>query len=298
MSDLLNRYIFTEEHVRGELVQLEKSFQEIVGSQNYPSQVSNLLGEMLSAASLLSATLKFEGEISLQVQSQGIIQYAVVDVTHEQKMRGIARWDQGAEIWPESFNELFARGMLAITITPLKGERYQGIVSLDKGSLAACLEEYFNQSEQLATHVRLYTDGVNHAGGTLLQVLPQSSAATDKSTHNAFNDLAVLTESLTSEELFSLDAKTILHRLYHEFEIELFPSSSVEFKCTCSKQRSGEALKNIDKAELLQIIEEEGQIKMNCQYCNAEYVFDQMDVESIHAGFGDNATRAGDKPLA
>jgi molecular chaperone Hsp33 len=292
-NDQLQRYTFPQQHVRGELVQLETSFSQLLETHTYPEPIQKLLGEMLVAATLLSATLKFKGEISLQVQSQGLIKYAVVDVTHDQKVRGIARWKEQKTRWPTEFQHQFSKGVLAITITPDKGERYQGLVSLDKSSLAECLEDYFTQSEQLATRVLLHTDTQSNqlkAGGLLVQILPQSSEATDASQHNHFNDLVVLTETMTAEELFNLDAQTLLYRLYHEYEVELYPPTPVTFACTCSKARSAEALKNIEKSELLKIIAEEGAIRMDCQYCNAQYVFDQMDVESIHAGFGHKIT--------
>lgn len=292
-TDQLQRYTFPKHHVRGELVQLTDSFAKVVVSQDYPDPVKQLLGEMLAAATLLSATLKFKGEISLQIQSEGAIKYAVVDVTHDRKVRGIARWKEQKTKWPTQFQHQFSKGVLAITISPEKGERYQGLVSLDKESLAACLEDYFTQSEQLATRVMLHTDiqsSPPQAGGLLVQILPQSSEATEASSHTAFNDLVMLTETMTAKELFSLDAQTILHRLYHEYEVELYPQQAVVFQCTCSKARSAEALKNIEKSELLTIIAEEGAIKMDCQYCQTQYVFDEIDVETIHAGFSSTVT--------
>ncbi|WP_100642475.1 Hsp33 family molecular chaperone HslO [Alteromonas facilis] len=287
-NDQLQRYIFPDASVRGELVQLEKSYADLLASHAYPDAIKRLLGEMLSAATLLTATLKFKGEISLQIQSEGLVKYAVVDATHQQQVRGIARWDESVEQWPERFQELFTKGVMAITITPEKGERYQGLVGLDQDSLAECIQGYFIQSEQLPTRVVLFTDTAKDnvkAAGMLLQVLPQSSDATNVLDHAEFNDLAVLTDTMTSEEILSLDARTLLHRLYHEYDVELYAPHPVTFSCTCSKERSAQALKNIEKAELLSIIEEQGVITMDCQYCHAKYEFDSMDVESIHAGF-------------
>ena len=290
-TDQLQRYSFTSANVRGEMVQLQSSFADVISTTAYPHPVQQLLGEMLAAATLLTATLKFEGEISLQIQSQGLIKYAIVDATDTQQVRGIARWDETVTEWPTSFPELFAQGVLAITITPKKGERYQGLVGLTNTSLAECLQDYFEQSEQLATKVLLFADpDVSNpkAAGMLLQVLPESSAATVVSAQSAFNELAILTDTITQEEILSLDARTILHRLYHEHDVELFEPKPVSFGCTCSKERSAQALKNIEKQELLSIVAEQGQIEMDCQYCHAQYVFDAMDVETIHAGFSSN----------
>ncbi len=284
--DQLHRYIFNQGNVRGELVRLESSFQSILDSHPYPPIIQKVLGELMSVASLLTATLKFEGEIAIQLQSEGILKYAVINGTHEQELRGVARWEEDVELLPDSFAELLVKGVLVITITPKEGERYQGMVAADKPSLAECVECYFQQSEQLTTKVILRTqleDDSSMAGGMLLQVLPTSSAAT-QAVETDFEHLSQLTDTIKDEELFSLPAEEILHRLYHQEQVEVYPASPVRFKCSCSKTRSANALINVDKHELLDIVSKEGNIKMDCQYCHAQYVFDAIDVESIHAG--------------
>ena len=286
-TDQLYRYIFNQAHVRGELVQLDQSYQSILDSYQYPPAIQKLMGELMAATCLLTATLKFEGEVALQVQSEGVVKYAVINGTHDQKLRGVARWDEQLNDLPETFSELFNKGVLVITITPNEGERYQGMVALDKPSLAECIESYFSQSEQLATKVTLRTDTTQtpaRAAGVLLQVLPTSSASTKSEDRPEFEHLVKLTETLTDEELFTLPANDILYRLYHQEEAEVFTPQPVQFKCTCSRERSASALANVEKSELLDIIAKEGELKMNCQYCHAEYVFDAIDVEAIHGG--------------
>lgn len=284
--DQLHRFLFNEASVRGELVRLDNSLNHIVHSYEYPVQIQRLLSEMAAATSLLTAILKFKGEIGLQIQSKGPVSYAVINATHEQTLRGVARWDESLTSLPEGFNELLTNAVLVITITPEEGERYQGVVALDKPSLAECIEAYFSQSEQLATRVFLMTDLSKpddaKAAGILLQVMPTEAAATGESA--AFEHLVTMTETLTEEEMFALPVQDILYRLYHQEEVEVFEPQAVSFACTCSRERSAEALRNVDKSELLAIVEEEGAIKMNCQYCHTEYRFDAIDVEAIHAG--------------
>lgn len=284
--DQLHRFLFTEASVRGELVRLDNSLNHIVHSYEYPVQIQRLLSEMAAATSLLTAILKFKGEIGLQIQSKGPVSYAVINATHEQTLRGVARWDESLTSLPEAFNELLTNAVLVITITPDEGERYQGVVALDKPSLAECIEAYFSQSEQLATRVFLMTDLSKpddaKAAGILLQVMPTEAAATGESA--AFEHLVTMTETLTEEEMFALPVQDILYRLYHQEEVEVFEPQAVSFACTCSRERSAEALRNVDKSELLAIVQEEGAIKMNCQYCHTEYRFDAIDVEAIHAG--------------
>lgn len=284
--DQLHRYLFNQGNVRGEMVRLEKSFQAILDSYSYPPVIQQLLGELMAAASLLTATLKFEGDIAIQIQGEGPLSYAVINGTHNQQLRGVARWDQELKSLPNEFSELVKKGVLVITITPKKGERYQGMVALDKPTLAGCIEGYFEQSEQLATKIILRTqliDDQAKACGMFLQVLPTSSQAMDKA-DTAFEHLSALTDTIKDEELFELAAEDILHRLYHQEDIELYPATNVVFKCRCSKERSAAALTAVSKEELLDIVAKDGDIKMNCQYCHAEFSFDAIDVESIHAG--------------
>jgi molecular chaperone Hsp33 len=284
--DQLHRYLFNQGNVRGELVRLSSSYQSILDSYHYPPIIQQVLGELMSAACLLTATLKFEGDIAIQIQSEGVLDYAVINSTHNQQLRGVARWNEDVEVLPNSFAGLIKKGVLVITITPSVGERYQGMVALDKPTLAECIEGYFEQSEQLATKVILRTqlvDGASKSCGMFLQVLPTSSSTTQK-IDTAFEHLSQLTNTIKDQELFGLPAEDILHRLYHQEDIEIYPPSNVVFKCNCSKERSAGALLSVAKEELLEIVSQDGDVKMNCQYCHTSYRFDAIDVESIHAG--------------
>jgi molecular chaperone Hsp33 len=287
-ADVLHRFIFSEQSIRGECVQLNESVATLLRSASYPQPVSELLAQMASAASLLSATLKFEGEISLQIQGKGPVSYAVVDATHSLTFRGVARWDENLPQLPDNFAELCAKAVLVITLTPSEGERYQGVVALDKASFAECIEAYFEQSEQLLTRIYLFSE-LNESSpaktaGLLLQVLPTSAENTKKDEAEAFHHFATLADTLTAEEALSLPVETLLHRLYHEHDVTLFEAAQVKYQCTCSRQRSATALLHVDKQELLSIINEQGKLEMNCQYCGKTYAFDSIDVEAIHSG--------------
>ena len=275
-QDILHRYLFDNADVRGELVQLQDSYQQVIGSHAYPPVLQTLLGELLAATSLLTATLKFSGDISVQLQGNGPVSLAVINGNNQQQLRGIARWD-GELADDASLADLFGQGYMVITLTPDEGERYQGVVALDKPTLAACVEDYFNQSEQLPTAMWLFADG-KQAAGMFLQILPS------KEDHNAdFEHLCQLTATIKAEELFTLEAQDVLHRLYHQEEVRLFDPIEVSFKCTCSRERSAAAIKTIDQAEVEAILAEDGKVEMGCEYCNAKYVFDAIDVAAIYA---------------
>lgn len=282
--DQIQRFIFDDANVRGEIVQIDKTLSEVLAAQAYPASIQLLMGEMLVTTSLLVETLKIKGEVSLQVQGKGDVNYAVITANHNQELRGIARWAE--DPGEKSFEDMFPDGIFTITITPEQGQRYQGIVAIDKPSLRECVEGYFNQSEQLPTRIEIRMDTQKlRAAALFLQVLPAQAESSATKDNDDFQHLSTLAETITTEELTSLSFNNVLHRLFHEHEVRLFDAHEVQFKCTCSKEKSAFALKSIDKAELLSIIEEQGSIEMNCQYCNAQYIYDAVDVEAIHSGF-------------
>lgn len=181
--DQLHRYLFANHAVRGELVSVNETYQQVLANHDYPPAVQKLLGEMLVATSLLTATLKFDGDITVQLQgADGPLSLAVINGNNQQQMRGVARFK--GEISDEStLKEMVGNGYLVITITPAKGERYQGVVALEGETIAACLENYFMQSEQLPTRLFIRTgsvEGKAAAGGMLLQVLPAEERNEDE----------------------------------------------------------------------------------------------------------------------
>lgn len=275
-KDNLYRYLFENASVRGELVQLEKSYQEVIAAHDYPLAIQHLLGELMAATSLLTATLKFSGDISIQLQGDGPVSLAVINGNNLQQLRGVSRWT-GNIANDTPIQTLFGKGHMVITLTPDDGERYQGVVALDKETLAECLETYFEQSEQLPTKIKLFAN-TQQAAGMFLQVLP-----TDGDHNEEFEHLSVLTETVKQDELFALEAEEVLHRLYHEEEVLLFDPVAITFSCTCSKERSAQAIRTVAKAEIDSIIAEQGKIEMGCEYCNSKYIFDTIDVEAIFA---------------
>ncbi|MBB1457133.1 Hsp33 family molecular chaperone HslO [Pseudoalteromonas sp. SG43-5] len=277
-QDLLHRYLFNELDVRGELVQIESAYNEMIADHNYPDPVKALLGELLVATCLLTATLKFEGEIAVQLQGDGPVKYAVINGDDKQNMRGIARLQ--SEIAGTTVKELIGQGYMVITITPEKGERYQGIVPLEHDTLSECIESYFEQSEQLKTRLWFATDtteGSAKACGLFLQVLPVDK---QKSIED-FAHLEALSNTIKNEELLHLDANTVLTRLYHEDNPRVFEPQAIKFKCGCSRDKTITALVNIGQEELLKDVTEKGSVNINCHYCLKEYVFNEQDIKSI-----------------
>lgn len=277
--DTLNRFIFDNHPVRGEITRLEQTYQAILDNHNYPIAVQNLLGELLVATSLLTATLKFEGDIAVQLQGDGPLRLAVVNGNHLQQLRGVARVT-GDIADNASLKDMVGNGYIVITITPKNGERYQGIVGLEKETLIGCIENYFMQSEQLPTRLFVKTGVYNNkpmAAGILLQVLPAN-----ENTKESFEHLSALTETITSDELFKLTSDEILYRLYNQEQVRLFETENVTFKCGCSRQRFEDSLVTIPQNEIDDILKEDGgKIDILCDYCGKHYIFDEIDIAEM-----------------
>jgi molecular chaperone Hsp33 len=278
-SNVLNRYLFEDLSVRGELVQLDSAYQSIIANKNYPVPLQGLLGELLVATTLLTATLKFEGSITLQLQGDGPVSLAVINGDHEQKVRGVARFD-GSIDDEASIHDMLGKGHLVITIDPRQGERYQGIVALDGNNLSEIIEGYFANSEQLRTRLWLRAgqdnSGVTKAAGMLLQILPD---ADDSEEH--FDHLEKLTDTIKTDELFGLEVNELLYRLYNQEKVRIFDPQPVTFFCGCSRQRSAAAIRTIDRDEINSIVAEEGSISLHCDYCGTNYTFDKNEVDAL-----------------
>ena len=276
-SDTLQRFIFEHAAIRGELVHLDSSWRTVLDRHDYPPAVRDLLGELMAASALLSATLKFNGSIILQIQGTGPVSLLVVECTSERTLRGMAQW-AGAPP-PMPFPDLVGAGKFVITIDPREtGQRYQGIVSLEGDTVSEVLENYLLRSEQLDSRLWLAADP-HQAAGMLLQKLPGRDAADtdmwDRATH--------LGATLTRQELLGLPANEIIRRLYHEEDIRVFDSETIEFHCSCSRERVANALRLLGYAEVQSILAERSMIDVDCEFCNQHYTFDKVDAEQLFA---------------
>jgi molecular chaperone Hsp33 len=280
--NVLNRYLFTDAHARGELVQLSSSFKSIIKNHNYPVGVEKLLGELLSATCLLTATLKFEGDITVQLQGDGPVGYMSVSGNNNQQMRGIAKMAE--ETSAETLQTLIGKGTMIITIRPSVGEAYQGVVALDKDNLADCLAHYFEVSEQIPTKIWLFSDTEQQlTAGALVQLLPDGDGSIENKEKQLtdFEHLCQLTNTIKSEEVFSLEAEALLYRLYHQEQVNIFEPQAVTYVCGCSADKCLSAISQIEPSEIKAILAEQGKISMTCDYCITTYDFDELSLQSF-----------------
>lgn len=271
--DSLHRFIIENSRVRGEMVHLDASWKAILERNEYPDVVKKQLGDALAAIALLSATIKYKGKIILQIRGDGPLHLLVVQATSDNTVRGIARWQ--SEVPEGTLKDMFGNATMVITIEPEKGEPYQGIIELKGDALSNGIEAYFQQSEQLPTRLWLTSDN-EACVGFLLQELPGDENNSPDWEHHEH-----LASTVTSNELLSLPVKELLHRLYHEDDVRLFESETFSFRCGCSRERIDAMLLSLGHHEVTETVREEGKVAVDCEFCNAHYEYDSVDVEQL-----------------
>lgn len=280
----IQRFSFDNSNVRGERVLLNDAYQEIIKRKEYPLPLEKLLGEFVAAIALLRDIVKIDGVLSIQAKGYGFLSTLMTECDEHQNLRGIAQWDESQRI-PEviSLKEALAGGYLAITIQPRNGQRYQGIVELVGDTLSECLEQYFAQSEQLPSRVWLAANGAQ-CGGLFLQRLPEEQAK--ENDEDAWERLTHLASTVKEEELLGLDTAELLHRLYHEEEVRLYDIKPMQFGCSCSRQRTLDAVMSLGAEEIREILIEQGSILVDCQFCAEKYQFTEEELAGL---LGDQA---------
>lgn len=273
-GDQSRRFLFEQADIRGEAAHLDAAYQDILAIHQYGIGASRLLGEFLAAAVLLSTNLKFEGKLILQVRSEGQIPLLMVECDHCLHVRGIVRGAQRAI--SNDNHALLHNGQLAITVDPTNGQRYQGVVPLQQGSVAESLDAYFAQSEQLRTRIWLAADG-RRAGGLLLQELPAHIAHDQALRQQHWEHLCSLATTVQTAELLELDCERLLYRLFHADPLRIFEPRSVQFRCTCSRERTRSVLATLDPMEIEELLENPDGIEMECEFCNQVYRFNKED---------------------
>jgi molecular chaperone Hsp33 len=222
---------------------------------------------------LLSATIKFDGSLILQVQGAGPLRTLVAQATSARTLRGIARWSGELPV-SGSLAECAGEGRLVLTIERAHGEPYQGVVPLAGHGIGEALEHYFVTSEQLPTRLWLAADE-GRAAGLLLQRLPADEAADD------WARIGMLANTITPEELLRLSTLDVLHRLFHEEDVRLFESEPLSYRCGCSRTRIGDMLRTLGEAEVRSMIAEQGEVEVTCEFCNRNYRLDAVDAGQL-----------------
>jgi len=305
-DDVVQPFLVERSGVRGRLVRLGPVTESILARHAYPEPVARLLGETLALSVLLATMMKFEGLFTLQVQGDGPVHLLVADFTSEGALRAYAGFDAGrvAEAVSDAAApqaealHLLGNGQLAFTVDPVDaGDRYQGVVELRGQTLAECLQHYFQQSEQVASAVRLSlqarreADGVRRwrAGGLLLQRLPEEAGAADLDDLDADDDwrrAVILMSSVANDELCDplLTPHELLYRLFHEEGVRVYPVRPLLDRCRCSRDKVDAILAALDAEELEGLRADSGRVEVTCQFCNRLYAYDDSALDDLKAG--------------
>ncbi|MEX0964232.1 MAG: Hsp33 family molecular chaperone HslO [Pseudohongiellaceae bacterium] len=272
--DQSQRFLFEEHPIRGQHLSLDQTWREIAQQGELQGRGLGLLGEALVVVALLVDTLKIEGSVTLQIRGTGPLKLLVVEANSKHEVRGTARQEGEIEEQME-LQQVFGSEYLVITIKTEGAEPHQGIAPLRGSKLSDALQYYFATSEQLPTHFCLACNEQS-ASGMLVQKLPGKLRDDD-----AWDRIVHLTSTVTEEELQGLPLEGLLYRLYNEESVRLFEPHAVKFACSCSRERTAGMLLSLGKAEAGEILAQEGEISVNCEFCNANYRFDSIDVEQV-----------------
>jgi molecular chaperone Hsp33 len=288
LDDVVTSFQIEGLPVRGRVVRLGAAVDEVLTRHDYPEPVANLLGEACALAALVGSSLKFEGRLIIQAQGDGPVRYVVVDYDTSGGLRGYCRFDadEVAKV-SEGFvrpgaKTLLGGGVFIMTLDQGPDmDRYQGVTPIEGETLALCAEQYFDQSEQTPTRVRLAVgqadtgEGLKwRAGGILIQQI--AGDETRGETQEAWTHVRALFETTGEDELIdpSLTTPTLLWRLFHEDGVRLLDEKPLRAFCRCSDERIGAMMQSFSDAEKADMIEPDGKIHVTCEYCSRQYALD------------------------
>ena len=287
-DDLVAAFQIEGQPARGRIVRLGAVVDEIIARHAYPEPVANLLGEACALAALVGASLKFDGRLIVQAQGDGPVSFVVADYDTAGGLRGYCRFDADrvAEV-SQGFarpgaKTLLGGGVFIMTIDPGEDrDRHQGITPIEGETLALCAETYFAQSEQVPTRVRLAVGQLQNAegtswraGGAMIQNIAEDEAR--GSTSDAWERAQILFATLGEDELIDplVPPETLLYRLFHEDGVRLFPPKPLHAFCRCSDQRVVGMLRSFSEDDIGDMVEEDGNIRVTCEYCSRAYTVD------------------------
>lgn len=280
-DDVVGAFQIEGEPVRGRIARLGPAIDEILKGHDYPEPVANLLGEACALAALVGSNLKFDGRLIVEARGDGPVRYVVADYDTSGGLRGYCRFDPAeVEAVSHGFQRpgaktLLGQGVFMMTVDQgADMDRYQGMTDIQGETLALCAEQYFAQSEQTPTRVRLAVskvEGAYRAGGFLIQYIAADEARGD--TVEAWNRTQAFFETIGEDELVDpeLSSNGLLFRLFHEDGVRVFGSRPLRAFCRCSQERIETVLKSFDAAERADMVEDDGKIRVTCEYCSRVY---------------------------
>ncbi len=279
-ADTVIPFGFESLPVRGALIHLSRSWRRMLRDHEYDELVTETLGHAAAATGLIAQSLKFDGAITLQIQSQSALQMLVMQCTSDLDMRGMAV--ANTEKAATTFAELTTGAHCAVTVDN-KDRPYQGIVEIAEESLAASLEHYFSRSVQVPSHIALLANE-KLAAGILLQQVGGLPVGEDD-----WNRLSFLIKTLGPRDFKGDAGLELIGKLFAEDDVRVYEPRVVNFRCRCSARKIEDVLKMLGETEARETLAEQGRIEVICEYCGRRRHFDAVDVERL---FTDNVVPA------
>jgi molecular chaperone Hsp33 len=300
--DCLHRFSFEHLPVRGQWVRLTDTVAAANSVLKYPPPIKSLLNEMLAAVAMFADNLKFEGAVALQSRGNGALIRTLAECREQKYLRGIAHLNEefdeqkGAPDNPGLLSAWLGEGQLALSLIPPADSHqvpYQGLVALQEASLSTNLESYLLNSEQLPSRIYLASSGTS-VTGLLLQRLPTADLASDvtvASEEDAWQSILTLADTVSQAELLALPPAEMLRRLFAEYPCRLHPARMLSYRCTCSRSKSDRTLRVLDDEELAELLREQTEITVDCEFCGSRYTYDAVDVNALISGSADTSGR-------
>lgn len=280
-KDIRHRFILEKAQVRGVLVRLDTTWREVLSRAEYPPNVQQVLGHAMVAIPLLASMIKFTGKLTLQAKGTGPVTLLVVQGNADGGQRGLARWKEEPPLTP--LEEVFGDATLTIQIESGKGgEVYQGVVGVVGDQLQDALADYFENSEQLRTRFWLLCTETE-AAGFMLQQLPIEEGEED-SREDDWQRVSLLADTIEQDELLDKETEHLLRQVFAEDDVRVFDSEPLRFECGCSRERTAGLIAGLGYEEAIDILKQEGEIEITCEFCNSKNTFDSIDVEAIFRG--------------
>ncbi len=290
-SDLVSKFLLQDRSARVISVQIEHVWHQAQSLQPQSPAVRALMGELIAAATLLSANLKFDGSLLLQLQGNGVVKLIVVECRQDLSLRATVKLRHEPTAEQTGIQALMnhdGQGRFSVILNPPKDnparQPYQGIVPLAADSVAHVLQDYMAQSEQLETRIWLAADQ-NRLAGLLLQRMPfdggQQGETSEQQFHQSWEHAQALCDTVKTEELVATDSQTLLHRLFWQTPVVGLQTLPVSWHCGCSRERVANMLRSLGQAEIDDIVAEQGEVEVTCEFCATPYRFDRVDATAL-----------------
>lgn len=272
-TNMIQRFLLENLNVRGVIVQADNAWQDLLNRREYPENVQDYLGEAVAATLLMTANLKTDSRLLLQLQGEGEVSLLVVQADNRPHFRAMAKLSEQI-----SHNTLpMTSGVLMLRIEQNNGEAYQGFTNIDENGMAKSIENYFEQSEQLPTLIALRADGEQIAG-VLLQALPSDHQSLNP---DDWQRLGYLLQTLNLAEFKHKDLAQILKSVFAEDDLRLFESKPVAFECVCSEERTLAMLSGLDNESLQEIADNGENVSVMCDFCGSVYVHSPQTIGAL-----------------